>query len=102
MKMRKIVQASSLLIGLVSLACTSTALATTTSPRPMLSQAQQAPAEADRVTVPLSDPSRPALLTVGLVTGNITVRGTNRKDMLVITRSEGEGRSRRYDGDSTG
>lgn len=64
----------------------------------------QQPAE-DRVTVPLSDPSKPALIDVSLVSGSITVRGTNRKDLAVVARSDGEQperRNRRYDPDATG
>ena len=57
---------------------------------------------ADRVTVPLSDPSRPALIDVSLVQGSITVRGTNRKDVLVTARPETDRSSRRYDADATG
>ena len=45
---------------------------------------------ADQVTVPLSDPSRPGLIDVSLVQGSITVRGTNRKDVLV-DRPSGNG-----------
>ena len=57
---------------------------------------------ADQVTVPLSDPSRPALIDVSLVQGSITVRGTNRKDVLVVARPETDRPSRRYDADATG
>lgn len=56
----------------------------------------------DQVTVPLSDPSRPALIDVSLVQGSITVRGTNRKDVLVVARPETDRPSRRYDADATG
>src|SRR5690349_10345596 len=68
-----------------------------------LATAQQ-PSE-DRVTVPLSDPSKPALIDVSLVSGSITVRGSNRKDLAVIARADAEQserRSRRYDPDATG
>lgn len=37
----------------------------------------------DRLTVPLSDPSRPAFLKVGIISGGITVRGTSGKEMIV-------------------
>ena len=60
---------------------------------------QQAP---DQVTVPISDPSRPALIDVSLVQGSITVRGTNRKDVLVIARPGEDRRRRRDDADATG
>lgn len=67
-------------------------------------QAAQAASQADtdRVTVPLSDPSQPALLTVGLVQGSITVRGANRKDILVTARADADRPSRRFDPDATG
>ena len=57
---------------------------------------------ADQVSVPLSDPSRPALIDVSLVQGSITVRGTNRKDVLVTARPETDRPSRRYDPGATG
>ena len=37
----------------------------------------------DRLTVPLSDPSRPAFLKVGIISGGITVRGTSGKEVIV-------------------
>ena len=61
----------------------------------------QQPSE-DRVAVPLSDPSKPALIDVSLVSGSIIVRGTNRKDVAVIARPEAERPSRRYDADASG
>jgi DUF4097 and DUF4098 domain-containing protein YvlB len=57
---------------------------------------------ADQVSVPLSDPSRPALIDVSLVQGSITVRGTNRKDVSVTARAETDRPSRRDDADVTG
>jgi len=56
----------------------------------------------DRVTVPLSDPSRPALIDVSLVQGSITVRGTNRKDVLVIAHAGEDRPRRRVDADASG
>jgi hypothetical protein len=64
-------------------------------------QAQPQPA-ADQVAVPLSDPSRPALIDVGLVHGSISVRGTNRKDILVTARPETDRPRRRAEPDSSG
>ena len=64
----------------------------------------QQPSE-DRVTVPLSDPSKPALIDVSLVSGSITVRGANRKDLAVTARvdaEQSERRRRRDDPDATG
>jgi hypothetical protein len=52
--------------------------------------------------VPLSDPSRPALIDVSLVQGSITVRGTNRKDVLVVARPSVDRSSRRVDSDAAG
>ena len=43
-------------------------------------------AAADKVTVPLSDPSRPAFLKVGLINGSITVKGYAGKDVVVEAR----------------
>jgi hypothetical protein len=57
---------------------------------------------ADQVAVPLSDPSRPALIDVSLVQGSITVRGTNRRDVQVTARPETDRPSRRPDPDATG
>lgn len=64
-----------------------------------VAEAQQSDqATAQQVTVPLSDPSRPATLTVNLIQGGVTIRGTNRKDVLVEAQSieerRGSGRGR--------
>jgi hypothetical protein len=87
-------------IGLLSVACTSAALATSSPRGTQTAPPQQS--SADQVTVPLSDPSRPGLIDVSLVQGSITVRGTNRKDVLVIARSEADRPNRRADADATG
>lgn len=68
----------------------------------LLGAVAAAQTDADRVTVPLSDPSRPALLTVSLVQGSITVRGANRKDMLVVAHPETDRARRRTDPDASG
>ena len=47
----------------------------------------------DEVVVPLTDPSRPAVLSVGAFAGNIVVRGTNRRDVLVRSSSSDGRRS---------
>ena len=62
----------------------------------------QQQADADRVTVPLSDTSRPALIDVSLTQGSITVRGSNRKDVVVTARPDVDRPSRRYDPDASG
>jgi len=38
------------------------------------------------ITVTLTDPARPATLHVSLIHGSISVKGTNRKDMLITVR----------------
>lgn len=39
--------------------------------------------EIDRVSVPLTDPSRPVTLEVGLISGSITVKGYDGKEVIV-------------------
>ena len=73
---------SIVLVGVWLAACAPAARATT-SPGSIPAARQQEPS-IDRVTVPLSDPSRPGLIEISLVRGSITVRGSNRKDVLVI------------------
>ena len=47
----------------------------------------------ETITVPLSDPSRPATIHIGLVTGSITVVGRDIKDVMVeVSGSFGHGR----------
>lgn len=41
--------------------------------------------ENDKISVPLSDPSRPAFVKVGLINGSITVKGYSGKEILVET-----------------
>jgi DUF4097 and DUF4098 domain-containing protein YvlB len=48
----------------------------------------------EQVTVAFSDPSRPGLVEIHSVNGGMTVKGTNRKDVLVIARPRGGERSR--------
>ena len=57
-------------------------------------QAAQQPA-VDQVNVTFSDPSKPGIIDVSLVHGSITVRGANRKDVLVIAHPEEDRPSRR-------
>ena len=49
--------------------------------------AAAATGNADRVTVPLSDPTRPAFIKAHLVNGGITVKGYEGKDVIVEARS---------------
>lgn len=44
---------------------------------------------ADQVIVPLTDPARVVSLNLQLVKGSITVRGSNRRDVLVVARARG-------------
>ena len=101
MRIRQLVRKALLVLGAMSVACAPTALAST-STRATTAARQQPSPSADQVTVPLSDPSRPGLIDVSLVQGSITVRGANRKDVLVIARGETDRPSRRYDPDATG
>jgi len=52
-----------------------------------------------RVTVPLSDAARPGALHVDLIHGSITVKGSNRKDVLVEVRPRDRDRDRDHDRD---
>jgi hypothetical protein len=51
----------------------------------------------DKVNVPLDDPSRPATVKIGQVSGSITVKGYEGKEVVVEAhaRNENEGRRRR-------
>ena len=51
----------------------------------------------DKVPVPLDDPSRPATVKIGQVSGSITVKGYEGKEVIVEAkaRNENEGRRRR-------
>jgi len=89
------------LAGLVSIGCTTTAHATSSSMRSQTAPEAQQPA-ADQVTVPLTDPSKPAAIHVSLVHGSITVRGTNRRDVLVTAHPDVDRPSRSFDPDATG
>ena len=100
MKIRHAVRGALMFVGLVSIGCTTTAHAT--SPMRSLSTPQVPPLAADRVTVPLSDPSKPAVIRVSLVHGSITVRGTNRRDVLVTAHPDTDRPSGRFDPDATG
>jgi hypothetical protein len=59
------------------------------------SASQSATQSAQQVTVPLTDAGRPATLNVRLISGGITIRGTNRKDVLVETQAAQERSGRR-------
>jgi hypothetical protein len=48
--------------------------------------AQSSSASPHRIAVPLSDPSRPATVRVGLLSGSITVSGWSGKEVVVDTR----------------
>ena len=59
--------------------------------------AQSAAETKQQITVPLSDPSRPATLKIDLMWGGVTIRGSNRKDVLIEARPlERRGRGQVY------
>jgi hypothetical protein len=76
------------LFGLVAALCTVAVVAGAQHP-------------ADQVTVPLTDPAQPANLNLQLVEGSITVRGSNRRDVVVIARAR-EQHQRNQGGGGTG
>ncbi|HEY4212758.1 MAG TPA: hypothetical protein VGM84_14850 [Steroidobacteraceae bacterium] len=43
--------------------------------------------DGDRTVVAFSDPSRPGTLRIGIIMGGITVKGTDRKDVLIETET---------------
>ena len=65
-----------------------------------VAQTQQ---DAQPLTVPLSDPSRPGTLKINLVQGGVTIRGANRKDVLIEGQASAErpGRGRLIVGGGT-
>jgi hypothetical protein len=99
MTIRHAVRGGFALVGLISIGCTTTAHATSYRQAPIAAQAPPSPA--DQVTVPLTDPSKPAVIRVSMVHGSITVRGTNRRDVLVTAHPDAD-RPRRIDPDATG
>jgi hypothetical protein len=68
-------------------------LVTAAGPSTWLRAGAQVP---DRVTVPITDPARPASVNLQLVDGDITVRGSNRRDIAVSVR--GRAQSQRNQG----
>jgi hypothetical protein len=42
----------------------------------------------DRMTVPFSDPDRPGTLKVNLLDGTVTIKGSNRRDVLFVASSQ--------------
>jgi DUF4097 and DUF4098 domain-containing protein YvlB len=51
--------------------------------------------QGDQVTVPFSDPARPGSVRISSLNGTITVRGANRRDVLIETRGDAQDRSNR-------
>ena len=57
----------------------------------LLALAQPLCAQSDnRVTVPLTDPARPVTLRAHLVSGSITVKGADVKEVTVEARARGD------------
>ena len=70
-------------------------------PAPRPDRLLSAQSEAEQI-VPFSDPSRPGKVEVELLSGGITVRGENRRDVAIVMRQRPEkpldrGRRRRRD-----
>jgi hypothetical protein len=66
------------------------------------SVAAGAQGQSERVTVPFSDPSRPGSLNVQLMDGSMTIRGTDRRDVLIEASGGEQDRSSRNDQAATG
>jgi hypothetical protein len=62
-------------------------------PPPAVAQPPQPPPATglspERVTVPFSDPNRPGTLKVELLDGSVTIKGSNRRDVLFVANSQG-------------
>lgn len=56
----------------------------------------------NKVTVPLTDPSRPVTLRAHLVSGSITVKGADVKEVIVEARARGGGEESRSSGRAEG
>src|SRR5712692_3436154 len=81
------------LVVAVAILCVAVAAA----PAPAQTQVQtQTPSGADRVSVNLSDPARPALVKASLINGGITVKGYDGKEVVVEARAR-NGESARAD-----
>ena len=64
-----------------------------------LATAQPLPAQSDnRVTVPLADPARPMTLRAHLVSGSITVKGADVKEVVVEAKARGGHEESRREG----
>jgi hypothetical protein len=57
-----------------------------------------ATARGERLVVPLTDPSKPAAVEVGLVSGSIRVKGSATREIVIEARSEEEGKLREHEG----
>src|SRR6202011_3899496 len=67
-------------------------LAATRTPASVEEQAQsQTPSGSDKVSVTLSDPARPALVKAGLISGGITVKAYDGKEVIVEARVRNRG-----------
>ena len=54
----------------------------------------QAPAQPERITLGFSDPNRVGQVEIDAFGGSITIRGTNRKDVLIVARPSAESAKR--------
>lgn len=60
---------------------------------PALARAQSSTQTGDHVSVPLTDPSRPALVKISLINGGIVVKGYDGKEVVVDAKSRQTDRS---------
>jgi hypothetical protein len=73
-----------LVIGFAACAAAQPSELRSPEPPPTLPQlAQAADTGVQRVTMAFSDPAKPGTVEVDVVTGNITIKGTNRKDVQI-------------------
>ena len=68
-----------------------------TPPKPKAAPPVTAETGSQRLTVPLSDPARSGALHVNLIQGSISVKGTNRKDVLIEVRPRERGEDEEED-----
>lgn len=58
--------------------------------------------QVEQVTVPLTDPGRPVTIRLGAVTGSITVRGADRRDVAIEARTRGSNERARANAETSG
>lgn len=81
-------------IRIAGFAATVAAFALSASPARSQAQIQSTPDGGDRITINLTDPSRPAVVKASLLNGGITVKGYDGKDVIVEARVRNRDSSR--------